>query len=46
MAALDTFPPTRAAGLDRLSAFAADAGRAYETRRNFDLGEGQHESFD
>ncbi|MFW5655612.1 MAG: FAD-binding domain-containing protein [Roseicyclus sp.] len=30
------FPPTRAAGLERLSAFLPRAGRAYAAERNFD----------
>lgn len=34
------FSPNRAAGLDRLSAFLPDAGRAYAARRNIDEGPG------
>ncbi len=34
--------PTRAAGLERLAAFAPRAGRDYATRRNYDLGPGNH----
>ena len=34
--------PSRAAGLDRLSAFIAKGGRDYQTHRNTDRGEGRH----
>ena len=34
--------PTRAAALERLSAFLPKAGRAYAARRNYDLGAGHH----
>lgn len=34
--------PTRAAGLERLHTFVPSMGRAYATRRNFDLGAGAH----
>ena len=33
---------SRAAGLNRLMAFAGKAGRAYQTHRNTDQGEGRH----
>ncbi|MGD9294497.1 MAG: FAD-binding domain-containing protein, partial [Roseobacter sp.] len=36
------FTPKRSAALERLSAFAPNAGRAYAARRNFDLGPGNH----
>ncbi|MBW4710163.1 DNA photolyase [Roseobacter sp. YSTF-M11] len=42
MTALDLFPPTRTAALERLSAFVPKAGRAYAARRNYDHGPGQH----
>ncbi len=36
------FIPTRAAALERLSAFLPGAGQTYATRRNYDLGPGCH----
>ncbi|WP_404818261.1 FAD-binding domain-containing protein, partial [Roseobacter sinensis] len=42
MMALDSFPPTRTAALERLSAFLPRAGRHYAARRNYDLGPGRH----
>lgn len=36
------FPPTRAAGLERLTAFVPRAGAAYAARRNYDLPEQGH----
>ncbi|MEO0390001.1 MAG: FAD-binding domain-containing protein [Pseudomonadota bacterium] len=42
MQALDHFPPTRTAALERLAAFVPHAGRDYAARRNYDLGPGQH----
>ncbi|SEL46438.1 deoxyribodipyrimidine photo-lyase [Roseivivax marinus] len=44
MQALDRFPPDRETGLSRLGAFAPNAARDYETRRNFDLGTGGHDN--
>lgn len=35
---MQSFPPSRAAGLDRLAGFLPRAGTAYAARRNFDLG--------
>lgn len=40
--ALEYFPPTRTEALIRLRNFLPHAGRDYATRRNFDLGAGQH----
>ncbi|GFE49837.1 hypothetical protein So717_15900 [Roseobacter cerasinus] len=42
MTALKTFPPTRTAALEKLTAFLPRAGRDYAARRNYDLGPGQH----
>ncbi|MFK7868439.1 MAG: FAD-binding domain-containing protein [Roseobacter sp.] len=42
MKAIDLFPPTRTAALERLSAFLPRAGRAYAAGRNTDAGPGQH----
>lgn len=42
MNALETFPPTRTAALEKLSRFLPDAGRTYAARRNYDLGPGCH----
>ena len=36
------FNPTRTAALERLSAFLPKAGRAYASKRNFDLGASRH----
>ncbi len=36
------FLPTHTAALERLSAFVPQAGRDYATRRNYDLGPGNH----
>jgi deoxyribodipyrimidine photo-lyase len=44
MNALATLPPSRAAGLERLSAFVPKAGRAYAAERNYDRGPGRHTS--
>ncbi len=40
--ALTHFPPTRTEALSRLAGFLPHAGRDYASRRNFDLGAGQH----
>ena len=40
-AVLTDFPPTRAAALERLEAFAPRAGRAYAEGRNTDPGPGR-----
>lgn len=37
-----TFNPTRTAALERLSGFLPKAGRAYASKRNFDLGASRH----
>ncbi|QFS83822.1 Deoxyribodipyrimidine photo-lyase [Roseivivax sp. THAF40] len=42
--ALNTFPPSREAALDRLQAFVPNAARDYTTRRNYDLGPGAHDN--
>ncbi|WP_299962762.1 FAD-binding domain-containing protein [uncultured Roseobacter sp.] len=42
MTALDHFPPTRTAALERLARFVPHAGRDYAARRNYDLGPGRH----
>ena len=42
MNAPDSFPPTRAEGLRRLTAFVPHAGRAYAEGRNADHGAGNH----
>ncbi|WP_299678262.1 FAD-binding domain-containing protein [uncultured Roseobacter sp.] len=42
MTALDLFPPTRTAALERLQDFLPCAGRDYAARRNYDLGPGRH----
>ncbi|MEP2641423.1 FAD-binding domain-containing protein [Roseobacter sp.] len=42
MTALDIFPPTRTAALERLSTFLPRAGRDYAARRNYDGGPGHH----
>ena len=39
-----TFPPNRAAALERLAAFAPFAGREYASRRNYDLSGHPHVS--
>ncbi|MDJ0822482.1 MAG: FAD-binding domain-containing protein [Paracoccaceae bacterium] len=43
MNALQTFPPTRTAALERLARFVPHAGRDYAARRNYDLGPGRHD---
>ena len=40
---MDTWEPTRAAGLRRLANFVPKAGRDYAKLRNYDLGPGRHE---
>lgn len=40
--ALDRFPPTRTAALERLQRFIPHAGRDYAARRNYDLGRDGH----
>ncbi|MEM8654965.1 MAG: FAD-binding domain-containing protein [Pseudomonadota bacterium] len=40
--ALDRFPPTRTAALEKLHAFLPHAGRDYAARRNYDLGRDAH----
>ncbi|WP_187428791.1 hypothetical protein ROLI_017630 [Roseobacter fucihabitans] len=42
MSALDIFPPTRTAALERLARFIPNAGRSYAARRNYDLGAQGH----
>ncbi|CAL1692743.1 hypothetical protein MMB232_02925 [Brevundimonas subvibrioides] len=41
---LDRFPPTRAAGLQRLADFVPHAGEAYAMGRNTDAGPGGHQA--
>jgi len=40
--ALERFPPTRTAALERLQAFVPSAGAKYAARRNYDLGRDGH----
>lgn len=42
MSALEIFPPTRTAALERLAEFVPKAGRAYASGRNADAGPGAH----
>lgn len=42
MPALENFPPTRTAALERLAEFVPKAGRAYAAGRNTDAGPGAH----
>jgi deoxyribodipyrimidine photo-lyase len=42
--ALETFPPTHTAALERLSRFLPHAGRAYGAKRNTDAGPGRHDA--